>query len=664
VALSGMNSGSSVGDALERVGRIHFQPQRSPKVSVVIVGWRAAEHLLGCLRALAVNTTNVTYEVIVVLNSPIGDVVSEIEHRVGGVKLLRSRVNLGFGAACNWGVKEARGEFLAFLNDDAEPEPGWLGPLVETAEANSNIGAVGSRFINPDGTLQEAGSLLWSDGSTSAVGRGAPVAASAFDWSRRVDYCSAGSLLVRRSTWDDVGGFDEGYFPAYYEDVDLCLKIRSVGEQIWYQPRSVVRHLMSGSTSHLLREYLTLRNRQRLVERWAHLLSAYPPPDHDDEGAVNAAVWQAMGRPTRILLIDDRIPDPALGSGLARMLDTVTQLATVPQNFVTFLPSDSSDGDRAPLARLGVRLVTGDPADHLGEPGLDYDVVIMSRPHNHQRFFATVRQRFPRAKFVYDAEALYFRRVHRHAELVDHVGSRQRLIAEAQAMREIEAEICGTVDHVVCISEEEAQTVRVISTPKRVDVVDAKLSAPNVTERDYAGRRDLVMVAGWLAGAASPNGDGLIWFVRHVFPLVRARVPWARLRVTGAEPPPELLRFAGPSVKFEGRVEDLYDFYDQARVAVIPIRYGAGVKIKTLEALQYGVPTVSTLVGAEGIDLGASDALKITDDPREFAEEVVTLLEAPDVWAQRRESILRLHREWGRRPRTTTWPEIIAKALC
>jgi len=421
---------------------------------------------------------------------------------------------------------------------------------------------------------------------------------------------------------------------------------------------------MSGSTSPLLREHLTLRNRRRLAERWDHLLNECLPPDHLNEAAVNTNVWQAMGRPTRILLLDDRIPDPALGSGLARMLDTVTQLATAPGNFVTFFPTDSSGGDRAPLARLGVRLVTGDLADHLREPGLVYDVVIVSRPHNHQRFFTTLRQQFPRAKFVYDAEALYFRRIHRHAELVDHIATRQRLVTEAQAMRDVEADICNEVDQVVCISDEEAGTVQAISTPKRVDVVDARLSTPRVTAREYAERRDLVMVAGWLPGAASPNGDGLIWFVRHVFPLVRARVPWARLRVTGAEPPSELLRFAGPSVKFEGRVDDLYDFYDRARVAVIPIRYGAGVKIKTLEALQFGVPTVSTVVGAEGIDIGGIDAFKITDNPREFAEEAVALLEEPQVWAERRAGVLDLHRHWGRRPRTATWPEIISKALC
>ena len=120
-----------------------------------------------------------------------------------------------------------------------------------------------------------------------------------------------------------------------------------------------------------------------------------------------------------------------------------------------------------------------------------------------------------------------------------------------------------------------------------------------------------------------------MWFVQKVLPLIRARIPWVRLRVTGQDPPPELLRYASPNLVFEGHVGDLAKFYDEARVAIVPVRFGAGVKLKTIEALQYGVPTVTTAVGAEGIDIHQTGALAITDDPAEFALNVAILLDDP-----------------------------------
>ena len=145
--------------------------------------------------------------------------------------------------------------------------------------------------------------------------------------------------------------------------------------------------------------------------------------------------------------------------------------------------------------------------------------------------------------------------------------------------------------------------------------------------------------------------------------LIRARIPWVRLRVTGQDPPPELLQYASPSILFEGHVGDLAKFYDDARVAIVPVRFGAGVKLKTIEALQYGVPTVTTEVGAEGIDLHRTGALAITDDPAEFALKVVTLLDDPQLWENHRKRIRSLHGIWAEQPAGISWSSVVEKAL-
>jgi glycosyltransferase involved in cell wall biosynthesis len=184
----------------------------SPRASVIILAWRAAPYLLQCLRSVSWYAAQSTpYEVILYLNEPDDALRSLVEQQVRGAQVIVSRVNRGFGGGCNRAAAVARGEYLVFLNDDTEVEPGWLDALVATADAHPQAGAVGSRILFLDGTLQEAGSVIWSDGTTAPVGAGAPADAHAFTYLRTVDYASACSLLVRRSTWEAIGGFDQGY---------------------------------------------------------------------------------------------------------------------------------------------------------------------------------------------------------------------------------------------------------------------------------------------------------------------------------------------------------------------------------------------------------------------------------------------------------------------
>ena len=479
----------------------------------------------------------------------------------------------------------------------------------------------------------------------------------------RVDYCSAASLLVRKSIWDRLGGFDEVYYPAYFEDVDLCLRIQEIGHQVWLQPLSKVRHIQSASVDETYKVFLTLRNRKQIVKRWSHLLERRLERAGTDDEIEEASTWVGMGRPHRILVIDDRIPASWLGSGFGRMVDALSELTASGDHFVSFFPATTGEGSRGELCRIGVRILEGDLEDHLRRPHIEYDVVIISRPYNYERFGEMVRKHQPQAAVVYDAEALYFRRTEREALLSDDPLVNERLRAEARSMQESERRYFSDADHAVCISEVEAAFARRLDGAPPVHIIEARLHDPQWTDRSFVQRRDVIFVAGWLAGAGSPNGDGLTWFVQKVLPLIRARIPWVRLRVTGQDPPLEVLRYASPTVVFEGRVGDLATFYDEARVAIAPVRFGAGVKLKTIEALQYGVPTVATVVGAEGIDLHQTGALTVTDDAAEFALSVATLLDDEQSWENHRKRIGALHEVWAEQPAGTSWSAVVERAL-
>lgn len=634
---------------------VEFHAPPAPRASVIVLGWQSAPHLMTCLQTLRETVRGVPYEVIVALNEPTPHLQAELARRVSGVTTVVSRSNLGFGGAINVAAKQARGEFLVLLNDDTEVRPGWLEALVATADARPMAGAVGSRFLFPDGSVQEAGSVIWSDATTQAVGCDLPAGSPQWRWARQVDYCSGGSLLVRRSTWEELDGFDDCYFPAYYEDVDLCLRIKQIGQQVWYQWASELTHVRSASTGSLLRTFITDRNRSLLKERWGPFLAERPEPGAEN---IRTAVWQAMGRPERVLVVDDRIPAQSLGSGYGRMLDCLSTL-TAAGYHVALHPTATPEGDVTALGRLGVEIIDGSLEEHLDSPGIDYEHVILSRPHNVAKVGPLIHDKLGHAHLVYDAEAMYHRRIARQAALETELAARRLLLAEAAEMRETEFGVVSRVHDVVCISEDEAVLVRP-HTGARVSIVNAWLSAPQMTQAPFRERAHLGLVAGWLAGAASPNADGLLWFVRHVLPLVHTRVPWARLLITGANPPENVLRLAGPNVAFIGGIPDLHAFYATIRVAVVPVRYGAGVKLKTVEALQHGVPTVSTVVGAEGLTAEVAGALVVSDEPSVLAESIALLVDDPDAWTRRRARIVDASRHWALEARGTRWTDVIA----
>ena len=230
-------------------------------------------------------------------------------------------------------------------------------------------------------------------------------------------------------------------------------------------------------------------------------------------------------------------------------------------------------------------------------------------------------------------------------------------------MEEIEAQITEDADAVVTIANEEAEFCRARAHGP-VTVHGPLLVGIDPTPQGFAERADIGYVAGWAGGGDSPNVDAVQWFAREVMPGVQARVPAARLFVTGINPPPEALRLASSTVVFLGSVEELRDFYASVRVIVVPMRYGAGVKNKTIEAMQYGVPTVSTSVGAEGVPVdSAIGSLLVSDDSGDFAARVASLVADPYAWSCQRRRVLAQLDLWAKEDAGEVWPALIEQVL-
>jgi O-antigen biosynthesis protein len=629
---------------------IEFSPEPAPLATLVIIGLREAPLLLDCLASVVKNTT-VPYEVIVVLNDPTPESASRVEAEIGGASVHRFRANLGFAAAANFAANLARGEYIVLLNDDCVVSPDWLFWLLDTERRRPQCAVVGSTYLHQDGSLQEAGSVLRSDGRTMAVADGEAPGSMQFE--RRVDYCSGGALLVRRDVWEQLGGLDEGYYPAYYEDIDFCLAAAEAGWEVWYQPRSVVTHVRSVSTNQSLRALLFERGRETFVERWSHELT-----EREASGELERAVWKAMGQPIRVLVIDDRVPEPRLGAGFGRMYDMLATLDREPGIHVSLHPRQAYGAD---LPILGVRIIN-DLESHLATRGVDYDVVVVSRPHNGEIFREMIGRLLPGRPIIYDAEALFHQRLEMQAAFAPSE-ERAALVEAAATTRLLEKSLARWADHVVCISEAEATKVRALAdTP--VHVVGPRFDGREPTPAPYRQRADIGMVAGWTAGPGSPNSDGLLWFAKEVMPKVQVRLPGCRLLITGDNPPDDVRWLAGPSFEFVGGLRDLAQFYNRIRLAISPTRFGAGVKLKTVEAIQYGVPIVSTSEGAAGLSQSLRRAVWVAESAEAFAEAVVSIASDRRVWdGQRRATFAANEASQIADSGMEAWPAIIRNAV-
>jgi GT2 family glycosyltransferase len=270
----------------------------APRASVVVVTTTNATGIERCLAALARLEDEPGFETIVVLNGA-DEPVREAAVRAGGVELVESLINRGLAGGANLGRSLATGEFVVLLHDDAEPLPGWLAALVRCADEQPDAGAVGSRVLNPDGTLQLAGAVLWRDATTSAV-KGEQ---GEFLERRAVDYAGSSALLVRATSWDAVGGMDEELYPAYYVDVDLATALRARGEAVYYEPAARVLHEHGASSGARMRTFLTARNRERFQAKWGETLARQVEPGDFarafERAEEEAARFRAAGPPPR-----------------------------------------------------------------------------------------------------------------------------------------------------------------------------------------------------------------------------------------------------------------------------------------------------------------------------------------------------------------------------
>jgi GT2 family glycosyltransferase/glycosyltransferase involved in cell wall biosynthesis len=596
-----------------------------PKVSIVIPVY--GQHLMTftCLRSIAATCADEDIEVIVIDDcspEPAADALT----MVSGVKHIRNSENLGFLRNCNKAAALATGQYVLLLNNDVIVTQGWLQALVGTFTQRENVGMVGAKLIYPDGRLQEAGGIVWRDGSAWNWGRDQDASRPEFNYLREVDYCSGAVLLLERTFWNALGGFDERYAPAYYEDTDIAFRVREAGKRVFYQPNAVVVHFEGKSSgtdlTQGIKRYQVI-NQETFVNRWAttlgkHRINGQLPRLERDRYVAK-----------RVLVVDACMLTPDQDSGSLRMFEMLGVLAKMNLK-VTFFADNLEFREPyvSQIQALGVEVIYH-PVESYVTPLLEriaqeYDVIMLSRATVAVKHIDTVKRAAPEAKVIFDTVDLHFLRQEREAELADSALQR----AAAASMKAQELSIMAKSDLTVVVSPVEQKLLAEIAPDIRVSIV-SNIHVTMPGERWFDQRSGAIFIGGF---RHPPNLDAITWYVENVVPILRRRNSGIVTTVIGSNAPPRLQEFAAEDFVIAGFVQDVTPFYDNAKLSFSPLRYGAGVKGKVNIAMQYGVPVVATSPSVEGMYLRHEQDVLTADTAEAFADAMIRLNTDRDLW--------------------------------
>lgn len=609
-------------------GKLKFPYATKPKVSIIIPCYNQVVFTYKCLVSIleTVDFNKYPYEIILA-DDVSTDATKDFYKYSENVVLSRNEENLGFLRNCNKAALLARGEYILFLNNDTEVKTNWLSSLVDLIESNGSFGMVGSKFIYPNGTLQEAGGIIWSDGSAWNYGRGDDPNEPQYNYVREADYISGASIMIRKSLWDEIGGFDERYVPAYCEDSDLAFEVRQKGYKVMYQPFSEVIHYegISNGTDvngEGTKKYQVINN-EKLVDKWKmQLYQQYPVKANQ-----NAFKARDRGQNKKVVLfIDHYIPTWDKDAGSKTTFQYIKMFLNKGYT-VKFLGDNfqNSEPYGKILQQMGVEVLYGSKLEaeiwsYLLNNAKYIDFVYLNRPHIATKYVDFFKEN-TNIKVIFYGHDLHFLREEREYELTKNENSLQ----ESKYYKSLELSVMYKTSMNYYPSSAEVKAIKAIDEKIPVKAIKGYIyDKIEETPMDFSKKRHILFVGGF---AHPPNKDGLLWFKKSIFQRIKVSIPDIELDVVGSHS--EMVEDAikdTQGINLLGFVsdEELNNLYKNCKMVVAPLRYGAGVKGKIIEAFANGVPVVTTECGAEGID-NARTIMSVAKNAGDFADKVVDL---------------------------------------
>ena len=345
-----------------------------------------------------------------------------------------------------------------------------------------------------------------------------------------------------------------------------------------------------------------------------------------DQARLAAIDWE---REKVMLFIDGEVPQHDIAAGyfivfeyLKIFLDNGYKVIFWPFNRIGVQPYTDE------LQQLGIEVIHGDASfdDFIRTWGEYIDISIVCRPEIASRHLDPIAEHSP-GKIIYWAIDLYYLRQSRQAELT---GSREEM-DRALAVKAEEIANMRKADASLFFNPREVELVRREDAGINAHCVPwiQPLNVSPEARPAFAGRSGLLFLGGF---RHNPNTDAVTWFHEEILPGVKKMIPDLETSIAGSHPPPEIRELDGADFHVLGFVEDLDSLMSAARVFIVPLRFGAGFKGKIAMAQSYGLPVVTTEVGAEGMGLRDGETALIADDAGEYAAQVARVYNDPGLW--------------------------------
>lgn len=603
---------------------IEFKKEVTPIVSIIIPVYNQFNYTYNCLKSIKENSGDLVNYEIIVANDCSTDLTTNIQNIIKNINVITTTENVKFLKNCNNAAKHAKGKYILFLNNDTQVQENWLAPLIELIEKDEKNGAVGSKLVYENGMLQEAGSILWNDASVLNYGRLGDPGLPEFNYAREADYISGAAMMIKKSIWDKLNGFNEEFIPAYFEDADICFSIRKMGYKVMYQPASVVVHFEGISNGKNVTEGIKqyqIINQKKFFVKWQTVLNKENFPNGEN---VFLARDRTRDKKT-ILFIDRYVPmyDKDAGSRtvfqyLILFVNLGFNIKFIADNYYKYEPYTTI------LEQMGIEVLYGPFYAKNWKMWLDtngkyINYVFLNRPHISIKYIDEIKKR-TKAKVFFYGHDLHFLREKREYE----IKKDKKLLKSVKEWEKIEIELIKKADISYYPSEIEVNEIKKQYSSINVKTIPAYLfDQQSKKEKDFENTADLMFIGGF---QHKPNIDGILWYIKEIFPILNKKRPDIKTYILGSSTPEEILDIKQENIVICGYVSDeqLDEFYTKCRLSIVPLRYGAGVKGKVVEAMYNQMPVITTSMGAEGIK-SAEQCMFIKDDPVEFAEEIIRI---------------------------------------
>lgn len=596
--------------------KITFKKEENPLVSIIIPVYNQIEYTKQCLCSVLKYGHDVSYEIIIADDNS-SDETRELASFAENITIVRNEKNLGYIKNCNNAAKYARGEYLYFLNNDTIVQEKWLSELLRVFELREDAGVVGSKIIRSNGTLQECGVYMYTDLTTAE--RQQDPSLDKYAYLKKADYVSGCSLLTPTWMFNKIGGFDEIFSPAYCDDPDYCFAVNKLGYSVYVQPKSVLIHF--GSVSYQKKSNdLQIRNNKILREKWADIFA------EKTTYAEEKLPFSGKLRPRTILVVDDWYPQfdkHAGGKTIFHFLKTFVAMGFS----VKFCPRFVDKREEpyySMLGDLGIEVIDACNVYQLLQKKSFIDYLFLSRPQVAETFIIK-NIRNSGIKVFYYGHDIHHLRMQREAEITQIDNS--NAIFE---MKQIELAAVESSDTAFYPSSEEKKYYNRLTPSADVRVIPPYLYDVRTMP---AHKRFLESSGALFVGSShGPNLDGLLWFVNEIFPIIIEVIPNFVLHIVGSSTSKEVQALQSKNIIVHGFLSDeqLNELYSSSRVAIAPLRYGAGIKGKVIEALYHGIPVVTTSIGAEGIK--NMPAILIADTAVDYARSLIEIYDNETRW--------------------------------